>query len=394
MRRLSLRQARRAAIAAQELASPRPSSTPNLGHVQRTIRRLSVLQIDSVNVVRRAHHLTLFTRLGAYDTRLLWRALEERRIFEYWARMASFAPMEDYPLYRHRMDRLAQDEGKRIRELNASAPGYVESVYEQVAERGPVTVADLEEPGERRGPWWGWADGKIALEHLFAAGRITVAHRRNFTRYYDIVERVVPAEYLEAPSVDGAEARRRLLLLAARALGIGTIRDISGYFRLRADQAAPVLADLAATGSLVEVEVAGWSEAAYLHPAVTIPRKVDARALVNPFDTYMWNRERIERLHAFSYRIEIYVPRPKRAYGYYVFPFLLGDELVARVDLKADRGAGVLRVPGAFMEDGADPLHVAQQLAVELREMAGWLGLDDIVVGERGDLTPHLRNTL
>lgn len=394
MRRLSLRQARRAAIAAQGLDSPRPSSTPNLGHVQRTIRRLSVLQIDSVNVVERAHHLTLFTRLGPYDTRLLWRALEERRIFEYWARMASFAPMEDYPLYRHRMDRLAEDEGKRIRELKASAPGYIESVYEQVAERGPVTVADLEEPGERSGPWWGWADGKIALEHLFAAGRITVAHRRNFTRYYDIVERVVPAEYLEAPPLDLTEARRRLLLQAARALGVGTIRDISGYFRLRADLAAPVLADMAVAGLLVEVEVEGWSETAYLHPDVTIPRTVETRALLNPFDTYMWNRERIERLHAFLYRIEIYVPQPKRVYGYYVFPFLLGDELVARVDLKADRKAGVLRVPGVFMEDGGDPTHSARELAVELGEMAAWLGLDDIAVDENGDLAPYLRRVL
>lgn len=354
---------------------------------------MHVLQIDSVNVVERAHHLTLFARLGRYDTGLLKRALEDRRVFEYWARMASFAPIEDFPLYRYRMQRRALGEGQWIRGLNERAPGYVESVYDQVAERGPLTAADLEEPGDRKGPWWGWADGKIALEYLFAAGRVSVAFRRNFTRYYDIVERVIPAEHRDGPELPAAEALRRLLLQAAAAMGVATAKDIISYNWLGTAESRPILRDLVSAGDLVEVDVEGWAMPALLHRDAVVPRAVRARALVNPFDTYMFNRERVERLHDFTYRIEIYVPEPKRVHGYYVFPFLLGEDLVARVDLKADRKAGVLRVPGAFLEDGVDPVLVARELVPELTEMAGWLGLGDIAVGRKGDLATYLRKT-
>lgn len=381
-------------MAAQGLSSPRPSATPNLGHVRRAVRTMGLLQIDSVNVVERAHHLTLFSRLGPYDPDLLWRALEERKVFEYWARMASFCPIEDFPLYRHRMEHHARDYGRRTQELKARAPGYVESVYRQVEERGPLTVADLEKPGERSGPWWGWADGKIALEYLFSAGRVTVPYRRNFTRYYDLVERVIPREHLE-PELERREAQKRLVLQAARALAVGTARDLIDYYWIRVDRGREALADLVAEGSVVEVEVEGWSQPAYLDAAARVPRSIDdARALLNPFDPLVWNRERLERLHGFEYRVEIYVPRPKRVYGYYVFPFLLGEDLAARVDLKADRQAGVLRVPGAFLEEGQDPVRVSRQLAVELGEMARWLGLDDIVVGRKGDLVPALRRAV
>jgi hypothetical protein len=382
------------AIAAQGLAFPRPASTPNLGHVSRAIRSLHLLQIDSINVVERAHHLTLFTRLGPYDTGLLERALEQRRVFEYWARMASFCPIEDFPLYRYRMERHARGEGRRIRELNERAPGYLESVYHQVAERGPLAVADLEQPGERKGPWFGWADGKVALEHLFAAGRVSVSFRRNFTRYYDIVERVVPARFRDGPELPAAEAQRRLLLQAAKALGVGTARDIVNYYWMGAHETRPILRGLVEAGELVEVEVESWSRPAYLHRDAVMPRTVRARALVNPFDTYMWNRERVERLHDFVYRVEVYVPGPKRVHGYYVFPFLLGEDLVARVDLKADRKAGVLRVQAAFLEDGFDPVQVAGELAAELAGMAEWLGLGEIAVGRRGDLAARLRKSV
>ncbi len=351
---------------------------------------MGLLQIDSVNVVERAHHLTLFSRLGPYDPNLLWRALEERRLFEYWARMASFCPIEDYPLYRFRMDSYA----RRATDLNAKVPGYVEAVYRQVAERGALTVADLDEPGERRGPWWGWADGKIALEHLFSTGRVAVAFRRNFTRYYDIAERVIPAEYLEAPALSGEEARKRLILQAAKALAVGTARDLIDYYWIRVAQGKPALDSLVADGSLIRVEVEGWPGQAYLHSEASIPAAVRARALINPFDPLVWNRERLARLHGFQYRVEIYVPEPKRIYGYYVFPFLLGDGFVARVDLKADRKAGVLRVPGAYAEDGVDPSYVARELAVELGEMARWLKLGEIAVGTKGDLAAQLRKAL
>jgi hypothetical protein len=394
MRRLTGAEARRASISAQGLAAPRPTGKPNVGHVRRAVRTMGILQIDSVNVVERAHQLTLFSRLGPYDSDLLWRALEERHLFEYWARMASFSPIEDFPLFRHRMERHASKTGDWTKALNARAPGYVESVYNQVAERGPLTVADLDEPGERAGPWWGWADGKIALERLFASGRVAVAFRRNFTRYYDIVERVIPSDILEAPAIATEEAQRRLILQAARALGVATARDLGDYYWIRVAEARPAIASLVADGSIMEVEVEGWPTSAYLYTGSAIPRSIKARALVNPFDPLMWNRERLERMHDFHYRVEIYVPQPKRVHGYYVFPFLLDDDFVARVDLKADRKAGVLRVQGAFLEDGVDSNLVARELAVELGEMARWLGLKEIAVNPRGDLASLLSNAV
>ncbi len=355
---------------------------------------MGVLQIDSVNVVERAHHLTLFSRLGPHDPALLWRALEQRHLFEYWARMASFCPIEDFPLFRYRMERYAKGNWSRIKELSAKAPQYVESVYQQVAERGPLTVADLDEPGERSGPWWGWADGKIALEYLFSAGRVGVALRRNFTRYYDVIERVIPREYFDASPPEVGQAQKQLILQAARALAVGTAKDLADYYWIRMAEARPAINGLVAEGSLVEVEVEGWSKPAYLHAESKIPRVTNARALINPFDPLMWNRERIERVHDFRYRVEIYVPEPQHVHGYYVFPFLLGDDLVARVDLKADRKTGVLRVPAAFLEVGAKPEHVARELAAELGEMAAWLGLGDIVVDRKGDLAGPLRKAL
>jgi uncharacterized protein len=397
VRRLTRSQARRASLAAQGLAAARPTGTPNIGHVTRAVRRMGILQIDSVNVVDRAHQLTLFSRLGPYDPDLLWRALEERRIFEYWGRMASFLPIEDYGLYRWRMEasarRHADGEWAKLAAIVERAPTYVEDVYRQVAERGPLAPADLEDPGERGGPWWGWADGKVALEHLFVTGRVSVARRRNFTRYYDITERVIPEQH-RRESVPVDEARRRLIRQASRALGVGTARDIIDYYWIRAEHGRQIIGELVADGELVEVQVEGWGEAAYLHRDAAVPRSVSARSLINPFDPMAWNRDRLERLHDFRYRVEIYVPAPKRVHGYYVFPFLLGDDLVARVDLKADRKAGVLRVPGAFVEDEVDPHHVAAELGIELREMARWLGLGEIAVGRKGDLSGALRRAV
>ena len=394
MRRLTIEEVRRVSVAAQGLAGPRPAGVPNLGHVRRAVRTMGVLQIDSVNVVERAHHLTLFSRLGPHDQELLWRALEERQVFEYWARMASFSPIEDFPLFRHRMNRHAAGNWTRIQELNEKAPGYVESVLKQVAERGPLTAADLDEPGPRGGPWWGWADGKVALEYLFAAGLVTVAYRRNFSRLYDVTERVIPPQYLDSVAPDRDEAQRSLVLTAAKALGVGTARDVVDYYRIPVAEGKQALSRLLADGSLIEVEVEGWANPAYMHVQSTIPRVTQARALINPFDPLMWNRDRIERIHDFHYRVEIYVPQPQRIHGYYVFPFLLGDDLVARVDLKADRQAGVLKVNGAFLEPPADAVHVSRELAVELGEMARWLGLREIAVGSNGDMARQLRKAV
>jgi len=398
VRRLTRAQVRRAHIAAQGLASPRPAS-PNLGHVVRSIEKMGVLQIDSVNVVERAHQLTLFSRLGPYDPDLLWRALRERRIFEYWAHMASFLPIADWPLYRFRMQRIHGEGWNAIRRLRSEAPGYIESVRRQVAERGPLTTSDLDDPGDRKGPWWGWADGKHVLEWLFETGDLAVADRRNFTRCYDLAERVVPEEHFRAPGPPLDDALRILILRSAERMAVGSSGGLTDYYRVSmirglAPKPRRLVDALAREGRLVEVDVEGMPGPMYLHPDATIPRRVEARALLNPFDPIVWYRERTERLYDFHYRIEIYVPAPKRVHGYYVFPFLIGDELVGRVDIKADRKAGVLRVPGAFIEEGQDPIRVAREAAIELHEMATWLGLGDVAVGQKGDLATALRRAV
>lgn len=389
MKRLTLPQVRRAHIAAQGLAAPRPT-TPDIRHIRRAIQTMGVLQIDSVNVVERAHQLTLFSRLGPYDPDLLWRALRQREIFEYWAHMASFLPIADWPLWKHRMQDRKHGGWQAIHRLRREAPGYIESVHRQVAERGPLTVGDLEEPGERKGPWWGWADGKHVLEWLYESGDLAVAERRNFTRYYDLAERVIPAAYREAAAIPAEDAYRILLLRAAERMAVGSAKGLADYFRLPITEARRLVAALAREGALMPVEVAGWEEPLFMHPEARFPRTVNARALLNPFDPIVWFREHSERLYDFHYRIEIYTPAPKRVYGYYVLPFLLGDALVARVDLKADRKAGVLRVPGAFLEDGQDPKRVAHELAIELADMARWLKLGEIAVGKKGDLAAAL----
>jgi uncharacterized protein len=386
---LTVTEARRIALQAAGLATPRPTTTPNIGHVCRAIRSLGIVQIDAVNVLERAHLQTLFARLGPYDTGLVDRAMRERRIFEYWARMASFAPIEDFTLFRPRMQRRAMDPFPKIKDLLERARGYVDAVYAQVAERGPLAPADLDDPGTRRGPWFGWADGKLALEYLFAAGRVTVAYRHNFTRHYDLVERVIPASHRE-PELTTEEANRRLLTQAAQALGIGTARDIIDYYWLPVADATPALKGLIADGVLVETDVEGWNKPAFVHAQAKRPRRVDCRTLLNPFDPYMWNRERLQRLHAFHYRIEIYLPKSKRTDGYYVLPFLLGDGLQARVDLKADRATGTLHVRAAHLEPGSDPDHVARELATELGEVARWLQLTEIVTHPTGNLAAHL----
>jgi uncharacterized protein YcaQ len=393
VRRLTKAQVRRAHIRAQGLDDPRPER-PNLGHVVRAIKRMGVLQIDSVNVVERAHQLTLFSRLGPYDSGLLWRALEKRRIFEYWTHMASFVPIEDWPLWRHRMEVSADRAWRSIRRIQEEAPGYIDEVYEQVVDRGPLTTSDLEDPGESKGPWWGWADGKHVLEWLFESGRLAVATRKNFTRYYDIAERVIPERHRERPGLPEEEARRTLLEMAAERMIVATAKGLADYFRLPIIPSRKTIESLVADGVLVEVDVEGWSDPAFMHSRATIPRSVSARALLNPFDPIVWYRDRTEHLYDFHYRIEIYVPQPKRVFGYYVFPFLLGDRLVGRLDLKADRKAGVLRVPGAFIEEGHDPKRVAGEMAVELAEMARWLGLGEIAVGRKGNLAGELRRVV
>jgi uncharacterized protein YcaQ len=389
---ISAAAARRIALAATGLAAPRPAGTPNRGHLHRVIARLGLLQIDSVSVLARAHYLPLFSRLGAYDRALLDEAAWGRKpaLFEYWAHEASLLPLAHQPLLRWRMaqaDRLEAVYGELARLVSERRP-YVDSVLATVRTIGPLAASDLEGP-RGAGGWWGWSDAKRALEWLFWAGHVTTRTRRGFERVYDLPERVFPAAILEAPTPEPADAHRTLLAMAASALGIGTASDLRDYFRLSPAEANPRIAELVEDGTLLPVTVEGWRQPAFVHRDASWPRRVEACALLCPFDPAVWERTRTERLFDFRYRLEIYTPAHKRQHGYYVLPFLLGDRMVARVDLKSVRATGSLHVLAAHAEPHAPP-ETAERLRAELVVMAGWLGLERVVVAGAGDLGPAL----
>jgi hypothetical protein len=394
MRTLTLAQARRLAIAAQGLADARPLTTPDRRHLRRVLRHTQLLQIDSVNVLARAHYLPAYSRLGGYSPSLLDRmAYRDHELFEYWGHEASLLPVALHPLLRWRMQRAEAkyEAWGRLVRLAKSRPGYLESVYDEVAARGPVSAGEVAEDQKRGTEDWGWnwTDAKTALEFLFWAGRITTADRPNFERRYDIPERVIPKPILDQPTPDEPDAHRELLALAARAHGVGTAGDLADYFRLKTTSARPRLAELVEDGRLEQVAVRGWAQPAFMPAGLTIPRRTGHRAVLVPFDPLVWERERTERLFGFRYRIEIYVPANKRVHGYYVLPFLLRDRLVARVDLKADRANRVLLVQAAWAEPQAPP-DTAVELAAELAELAAWLRLDGITVKPVGDLAAAL----
>jgi hypothetical protein len=388
---LSAAEARRVALAAQGFGGSRGERRPTPRHLLRALDRLGLLQIDSVNVLVRSHYLPLFSRLGAYDPAHLDTAAyagPRRALFEYWGHEASLLPVALQPLLRWRMARAERGLGlyRSLAQLGRRRRAYVQAILDEVSERGPLTASELSNGGRSRGSWWGWSQGKTALEWLFWSGRVTTATRRRFERVYDLTERVLPADVLASPTPREEDAQRALVDLAARALGVATARDLRDYFRLDAADANPRLAELVEAGELVPVRVEGWKDPAYLHRAARIPRAIDARALLSPFDSLVWDRQRAERLFAFHYRIALYTPPHLRPHGYYVLPFLLGDRLVARVDLKADRAARVLRVPSAHAEAGVDRRRVDAALVPELSAMAAWLGLDRVEASARGGL--------
>ncbi|UJA21402.1 winged helix-turn-helix domain-containing protein [Thermoleophilia bacterium SCSIO 60948] len=375
--RISASEARRIALGAQGFADPPASGTG--GHaLRRVVSRTKLLQIDSVNVLERAHYLPIFSRIGPYPHATLDDAAfrAPRRLFEYWAHEASLLPVTTQPLLRWRMAKAYDDAWGGMRRIAAERPELVEEVYEQVAERGPIAASELAERERRAGPWWDWSETKHALEYLFWSGRITSARRVRFERRYDLTERVLPRAVVEAPTPDPQEAQRELLRISASALGVMAESDLRDYFRLSAVEAKPRVAELVEAGDLLPVEVEGWGRTqGYLWRDVRIPRRVDARALLAPFDPVVWARDRTRRIFGFDFRLEIYVPQPKRVHGYYVLPFLLGDRLVGRCDLKADRRAGVLRCHAVHLEAHADRALVMPELEAELRSMASWLGL-------------------
>lgn len=390
--KISLRMARRIALAAQGFNDPRPAGTPDRRHLARVLARTGLLQIDSVSAVVRAHYMPLYSRLGPYKLALLDEAAitRKRMVFEYWAHEASFLPVETYPLMRWRMQRAERGEEmySGLAKWGREHAAYIEDIYREVAERGPIAASAFE--GQKgSGGWWGWSHAKHAFEWLFWAGRITTAHRRGFERFYDLPERVLPPAILALPVPCPEDAHRELLRISARAHGVATGGDLRDYFRLSPADIKGRIEELVEAGELLPVSVEGWSKTAYLHKDARLPRRIEARALLAPFDPVVFERSRTERLFDFHYRIEIYTPAEKRRYGYYVLPFLLGDSIVGRVDLRADRPAGVLRVHAAYAEPGAPP-QTAAELFEELKQMQGWLGLERIEVTAAGDLGPAL----
>ncbi len=396
MDQLSIGEARRIALAAQGFAEKRPSGKIDRRHVRRVIDRLGVIQLDSVNVLVRSHYLPFFSRLGPYPVEALQQlAWNSHYLFEYWGHEASLLPTELQPSFRWKMQPNRTPRMTYwLHAIDEAHPGYREAVLDEVRRNGPLSAGELSDPGQKDGPWWGWAKGKRTLEYLFMTGEVTATRRPNFERVYDVPERLLPADVLATPTPSEHDARKALLELSARAMGVATASDLTDYFRLAVVASRTPLAELVEESVLIPVQVEGWSKPAYRHRDARLPRRVDATALLSPFDNLVWFRERDERLFDFHYRIEIYTPAPKRTYGYYVLPFLHGDTIVGRVDVKADRKAKTLVVPGAFAEPGVDAAAVADALARELSTMASWLGLERVTVGRKGDLSTPVRRVL
>jgi uncharacterized protein YcaQ len=376
---LSLNAARRIALAAQGFGAPRPANVTR-AHLARLVDRLGLHQIDSVNVLARAHYLPAFSRLGAYDRSLLdeaaWGRKSRRRLFEYWAHEASLLPLHLHPLLRWRMEQAAGGERgwKSLRAFAHQRRPEAEAVLARIRADGPLAASDFDH-GKSRSGWWEWGETKQALEFLFWSGRIATATRRgSFERVYDLTERVIPPAILALPTPEPAEAQMALVEIAARAMGVATMADLRDYFRLDLEDNRRAVESLVEAGRLLPVAVRGWRQPAYLHPEARHPRRIAGQALLVPFDPLIWERARTERLFDFRYRIEIYVPADKRQHGYYVLPFLMDGALVARVDLKSDRQNGRLLVQKVTLEENA-PAETAERLGAELALLAGWLGL-------------------
>ena len=380
--RLSIEAARRIALAAQGFGAPRPA-TVDRRHLHQTIKRLSLHQIDSVNVLARAHYLPSFSRLGNYDRSLIdrsaWGARRDRRLFEYWAHEASLLPLELHPLLRWRMQLADNGEvgWQSMRIFARERRSEAQHVLDRIRAEGPLAASDFEN-GKGRGGWWEWGEAKRALEWLFWAGHVTTATRRNsFERVYDLTERVIPRAILALPTPSLANAHRALLDRAAQALGVATATDLRDYFRLSPEPSRRAIAELVEEKVLLPVAVDAWRQPAFIYHSVRRPRRITGQALLAPFDPLIWERSRTERLFDFRYRIEIYTPAHKRVHGYYVLPFLMDERIVARVDLKSDRQNSRLLVRKVTLEPQA-PGDIHERLMPELRLMANWLGLENV----------------
>jgi len=378
---LSPGEARRIALTAQGFNGIDRDGGVDAACVRRTIRHLGLLQIDSVNVLVRAHYLPLFSRLGSYQRPILDQVSVERprRFFEYWGHEASLLPVEAHPLFRWRMERARGGQGiwQRLTPFASDRRGEADALLARIASDGPLAASDVSGAVQGKG-MWEWSEAKHALEWLFWSGLVAATHRRSsFERVYDLPERVLPAAVLAQPTPSPRDAQRDLLAHAARALGVATAGDLRDYHRLPAGEVAALLAELVEAGTITPVQVRGWRQPAFLHRDAVAGRRLGGGVLLSPFDPLVWRRERTERLFNFRYRLEIYTPADQREHGYYVLPFLLDGALVGRVDLKADRAARRLLVQQASLEPDAPP-HAAAALWAELQRMANWLELDAV----------------
>ncbi|WDU60621.1 winged helix-turn-helix domain-containing protein [Pseudomonas poae] len=395
----SLKQARRMALAAQGFSGRQVPALIKAAHLNRLIERLGVLQIDSVNAVVRSHYLPLFSRLGNYSPLLLeqaaWSQGRRRSLFEYWGHEASLLPLALYPLMRWRMERAKRGQGiyAQMARFGREQQATIRRVLQTVEQQGALGAGSLSTREERAGPWWDWSDEKHALEWLFAAGQVTVAGRRGFERLYDLPERVIPADILQV-AVSEDQAQRGLLLHSATALGVGTEKDLRDYFRLDPADSRSHLAELVEEGRLQVCQVQGWKQPAYCLPESKVPRKVPASALLSPFDSLIWERSRTERLFDFRYRLEIYTPQDKRVYGYYVLPFLHNERIAARIDLRAERANGRLAVHAVHEEEPGLDEEGMLALASNLRQMADWLGLEQVQLNCQRPSADRLRVAL
>ena len=394
---VSIVEARRLALTAQGFASPRSRATSKTAEAVAVIKQLGVVQIDSVNVLVRSQELPLFARLGDHDRAAIPEATAQGKIFEYWGHEAAHLPVELQPLFRWKMDAARTGKVKHwgLTSFYDDNKSYVKRVLKHVERHGPVTARALSTRTEKKGTWWDWDEAKTALEYLFLTGQLMSRGRgTDFARIYDTPERVLPPRVLNAKTPTERDARKELLVRAAIAQGIATAEDLADYYRQRPAVAKPLIAELVDDGVLRTVTVNGWKEKAYVHRNTAPPKRVRATALLSPFDSLVWCRPRNERLFDFHYRIEIYTPKPKRRFGYYVLPVLCDEKLVGRLDMKADRANNTLHVEAAYLERGVAAARVVAPVSREVRSMAKWLGLGRTLVGSRGDFARPLRIAL
>lgn len=383
---LSIADARRIALAAQGFDTARPKTKATQRNVDALISRLGVIQIDSVNVLVRSQELPLFARLGNHNRNAIPRAIQQQKLFEYWGHEAAHLPVDLHPLFRWKMDaaRTGRVTHWGLTSFNEENKAFVKRTLKHVEKHGPTTSRELSTRTEKKGTWWDWDEAKVALEYLFLTGELMSRGRgTDFARIYDTPERVLPQQIFDAPTPSEHDARKQLLIRSTIAQGVATASDLADYYRQKLATVKPLIDELLEEGELRAVEVEGWMEKAFVHRKAKLPKELHATALLSPFDSLVWCRPRNERLFNFHYRIEIYTPKEKRKFGYYVLPFMLNGEMVGRVDMKADRASGVLLAQSVHTEKGVKRSSINEALTAELEAMATWLGLDRVQIGRR-----------